>query len=181
MAVTFGVLMLVCGLLAITSPLYAGVSVTLFVGAYLLVGGISACVVACRAGAFGKGLVIFLIGAITALVGYYLLFQPLSGLAAITLVLAVYFLTTGIFELVAAFQARPAAGWAWLLVNAIVTFLLGLMIWRQFPLSGAWAVGILFGIKLILSGWWLMGVGRGLRSAAQQAAAQQSQRTTEQQ
>jgi uncharacterized membrane protein HdeD (DUF308 family) len=45
------------------------------------------------------------------------------------------------------------------------------MIWRQFPLSGAWAVGALFGIKLILSGWSLIFIGRSVRGAANDVTA----------
>ena len=81
------------------------------------------------------------------------------------------FIVTGIFELVSAFQIRPAEGWGWMLFNAIVTLLLAIMIWRQFPFSGAWAVGILFGAKLILSGWSLIFIGRSVRVAAKAAAA----------
>jgi uncharacterized membrane protein HdeD (DUF308 family) len=92
-------------------------------------------------------------------------------LASITLFLAAYFLVTGIVELVGAFQIRPAEGWGVMLFNGIVTLLLGIMIWRQFPLSGAWAVGILFGVKMILGGWSLIFMGRGVSSVAKEAAA----------
>lgn len=57
-----------------------------------------------------------------------------------------------------------------MLFNGIVTLLLGIMIWSEFPLSGAWAVGILFGVKLILSGWSLIFIGRSVRAAAKAAA-----------
>ena len=43
-------------------------------------------------------------------------------------------------------------GWGWLLFAGIVSVLLGVMLWSQFPLSGIWALGILVGIKLIFSG-----------------------------
>ena len=89
----------------------------------------------------------------------------------ITLFLSAYFIVTGIFELVGAIQIRPAAGWGWMLFNAIVTLLLGLMIWRQFPLSGAWAVGVLFGAKLIFSGTSLIIIGRAVRGAAKDVVA----------
>jgi uncharacterized membrane protein HdeD (DUF308 family) len=60
-------------------------------------------------------------------------------------------------------QLRPADGWGWTLFNGIVTLLLGLMLWRQFPLSGAWAVGILFGIKMLFSGMALVIIGRSVK------------------
>ena len=135
------------------------------------IGGIAQCILAFRAGAFGKGLLIFVVGALTAAVGFYLINQPLAGLAAITLFLAAYFVVTGIFELISAFQIRPSDGWGVMLFNGIVTLLLGIMIWSDFPLSGAWAVGILFGVKLLLSGWSLIFIGRSVRVAAKTAAA----------
>lgn len=169
LAVIVGIIMLICGFLAVGSPMVAGVSVTMFVGAMLIVGGIAQCFLAFKAGAFGRGLLIFIVGALTAVAGFYMLNQPLAGLASITIVLAAYFVVTGISELIGAFQARPADGWFVMLVSAIVTLLLGIMIWRQFPFSGGWAVGVLFGVKLIFSGITLIFIGRGVRGVAKDA------------
>jgi len=169
LAVVIGAIMLICGFMAVGSPLGAGLSVTIFVGAMLAVSGIAQCFLAFKAGAFGQGLMILIIGALTAIAGFYLMSTPLVGLASITLFLAAYFIVTGVFDGVAAFQVRPAAGWRWMLFNAIVTLLLGLMIWRQYPLSGAWALGVLFGIKLIFSGWSLIFLGRAGKKIASTA------------
>ena len=164
-AVITGVILLLCGLLAVAAPLAAGVSITILVGLLLTAGGIGQCLLALRAGAFGKGLLVFLIGGLTIIAGVFMLTQPLEGLEAITLFLAAYFLATGIFELIAAMQMRPTAGWGWMLLNGVVTLVLGLVIWRQFPLSGAWAVGVLFGLKLMMGGWWLVLLGRSAGNA----------------
>jgi uncharacterized membrane protein HdeD (DUF308 family) len=171
LAVIMGIIMVICGILAIGSPFAAGLSVTMFVGIMLAIGGIAQCILAFRAGAFGAGLMIFVVGALTAAAGFYLFNHPLAGLAAITLLLAAYFVVTGIFELISAFQIRPADGWGLMLFNGIVTLLLGAMLWSDFPLSGAWAVGILFGVKLLLSGWSLIFIGRSVRAVAKAAAA----------
>ena len=42
-----------------------------------------------------------------------------------------------------AFQIRPVKGWGGVAFSGILSMLLGFMIWKQFPLSGAWAIGIL--------------------------------------
>jgi uncharacterized membrane protein HdeD (DUF308 family) len=170
-AVIVGILMVICGILAIGSPLVAGMSVTVVVGVMLLIGGIAQCFLAFQAGAFGKGLLIFVMGLLTAVAGFYLFNQPLAGLASITLILAAYFVVTGIAELIGAFQIKPAEGWGTMLLSGIITLVLGIMIWRQFPVSGAWAVGVLFGIKLLVGGWTLIFLGRGVRSAAKEAEA----------
>ena len=65
-----------------------------------------------------------------------------------------------------AFQVKPNAGWGWALFNGIMSVILGAMIWSQFPLSGAWAIGILIGARLIFSGWTLIMFGMTARSAA---------------
>ena len=166
LTVVCGVILIVAGLLAIMSPLVAGLSLTIMVGAMLAVSGIGQCFLAFRAGAFGQGLMVLIIGVLMAFAGLYMMTQPLSGLASITLILVAYLVATGLFEIIAALQIRPAQGWGWELFNGIVTLLLGVMLWRQFPLSGVWAIGILFGVKMILSGWGLIFLGRNVGKIA---------------
>jgi uncharacterized membrane protein HdeD (DUF308 family) len=43
-------------------------------------------------------------------------------------------------------------GSSWVLVDGIITLLLGLMIYLQWPSSTAWAIGILVGVSMIISG-----------------------------
>ena len=60
--------------------------------------------------------------------------------------------TTGPRTIAAGLQRRPGSGWGWMLTGGVVSIGLGVMIWSQFPLSGAWAIGILVGIKLLFIG-----------------------------
>jgi uncharacterized membrane protein HdeD (DUF308 family) len=53
-----------------------------------------------------------------------------------------------------------------MLFGGIVSILLGIMMWRQFPLAGAWAIGILLGIKLFFVGLIMVTTGSTLRSLA---------------
>jgi uncharacterized membrane protein HdeD (DUF308 family) len=167
LTVTCGVILIVAGFLAIMSPLVAGLSLTIMVGAMLAVSGIGQCFLAFKAGAFAQGLMVLIVGVLMTFAGFYMMTQPLSGLASITLILVAYLVATGLFEIITAFQIRPAQGWGWELFNGIVTLLLGIMLWRQFPLSGAWAVGVIFGIKMIFSGWAFVFIGRAVKQAAQ--------------
>ena len=65
-----------------------------------------------------------------------------------------------------AVQVRPAAGWQSVLANGIITLILGILLWRQFPLSGAWAIGVLFGIKMMFSGLALILIAKGAKQLA---------------
>lgn len=108
----------------------------------------------------------FAIGLLTLLAGFALLAHPLFASGVLTIMLAVYFILDGIGEIAAGVRLRPADGWGWLLFGGIVSLLLGMMIWRQFPLSGLWAVGILLGIKLFFIGLIMVTAGSAVRSIA---------------
>ena len=166
LAVTAGIVLVIMGLLALGSPLVAGLSITIMVGILLTIGGISECALAFKAGAFGRALSMFIVGLLMTLAGLYMLTQPAAGLISLTMILVIYLVLTGIFELVIALQVKPASGWGLLMFNAVVTLLLGIMLWRQFPLSGVWAIGILFGIKMVFSGWALIFIGRSVKKVS---------------
>ncbi|HUO67820.1 MAG TPA: HdeD family acid-resistance protein [Gammaproteobacteria bacterium] len=170
-AIAIGILLLIAGILAIGSPFVTGLAVTVSVGALLVLSGLGQCFLAFQAGAFGRGLLIFLLGLIAVVAGVYMVSQPVSGLASLTLLLAGYFIVTGILTIITALQLRPASGWGWMLANAIVTLLLGVLIWRQWPLSGTWAVGTLFGVQMLMSGFSLLTTGSAVRQVTHAAAA----------
>jgi uncharacterized membrane protein HdeD (DUF308 family) len=162
----FGVIAIILGMLSMMMPGLTGVSVVFFLGWIVLAAGIVRMIWAFQAGSLGKGLLMFAIGLLTLLAGLSLLANPLFASGLLTIMLAVYFILDGIGEITAGIKVRPADGWGWLLFGGIVSLLLGLMIWRQFPLSGLWAVGILLGIKLFFIGLIMVTAGSAVRSIA---------------
>jgi uncharacterized membrane protein HdeD (DUF308 family) len=163
-ALTAGIVMIVFGFVAVAAPFVTGLAITVIVGFTLLVSGASQCALAFRAGAFGHGLLMFLIGLVTLIAGFFLVTRPVAGLASITLFLAAYFLATGVLAIVAGFHLRPVKGWGIMLANGIVTLILGFLIWRQWPVSGIWALGVLFGVQLMMSGASLLAVRSAVRA-----------------
>ena len=81
-----------------------------------------------------------------------MLMHPLLGVLSLTLVLAVFLLFEGILELVLYFQIRRTAHSGWILLDGVITLLLGLLIWVHWPSSSVWVIGTLIGISLIFSG-----------------------------
>jgi len=54
--------------------------------------------------------------------------------------------------------------WGWSLASGIISVMLGVMIYRQWPASGLWVIGMFVGIELIFNGWtWIM-LSMGLRA-----------------
>ena len=161
-----GIIVLILGTLSIMSPLVAGTAVATLVGVLLVAAGITRVLWAFKAETFGRGALAFLLGGVTAFAGVVTLVRPLVGLASLTMVLAVYFVVDGIFSIFASFQLKPATGRGWAVFDGIITLLLGAMIWRQWPLSGQWAVGVLVGVRLIMAGWAMIFLGSAIRGVS---------------
>jgi uncharacterized membrane protein HdeD (DUF308 family) len=161
-----GILTVIFGVLAIASPFITGVAVAIFVGSMLILTGIAQLVHAFKARMWGVGFWGSVIGLLSIAAGLYMMIRPGVGLVALTMLLTIYFLVDGVSEIIAAFRLKPDLGWGWLLFNGIIAVLLGIFIWRQWPASGAWAIGILVGVHILMSGWTMIILGTGARSVA---------------
>jgi uncharacterized membrane protein HdeD (DUF308 family) len=137
-----------------------------FVGFLLLFTGIMRIVYAFKSGQWGSGIWGTIIGLLGAVAGLLLIFRPMVGLLTLTLLLAIYFFVDGISEIIAAFKIKPDPGWGWVLFNGVIALLLGIMIWRQWPVSGAWAIGVLVGVHILMTGWTMIILGTGARRIA---------------
>jgi uncharacterized membrane protein HdeD (DUF308 family) len=81
----------------------------------------------------------------------------------LTLLVAAGLLVGGILRIVLSVVER-FDGWGWVLLNGLVSILLGTAIWRQWPLSGLWVIGLFVGIEMLLGGLsWVM-LGLAVRS-----------------
>ena len=162
---TYGVIAIILGMLAMLAPGFTGLSIAMLLGGLVLISGIVRMIWAFQSGSLGRGLWMFAIGGLTLLCGIALLAHPLFASGVLTIVLAVYFIADGISEIAVGF-GRLEDGGGWLLFGGIVSVLLGGMIWAQYPLSGAWAMGTLLGIKLFFVGLAMINGGSAVRAMA---------------
>ncbi|HUJ94816.1 MAG TPA: HdeD family acid-resistance protein [Terriglobales bacterium] len=151
-SIVWGVLLVVCGLLAIASPGIASIAVTVAIAWILIFAGVVHMVLAFSAhkasGFFWK----FLVGVAYVFFGGYLLWHPLLAVASLTLVLASLFLVEGVLDILLYAKIRSQSGSGWVLVDAIATLLLGGLIYVHWPSSSAWALGTLVGVSMLISG-----------------------------
>jgi uncharacterized membrane protein HdeD (DUF308 family) len=151
-SIGLSVLMILAGLLAIAVPQAAGIAVNLLVAWLLVFSGAAHLVFAWHTRTTGGFLWELLVGILYIFVGCYLLFRPVTGLASLTLALAIYLFAEGVLELILSFRLRPMPGSRWLLFDGIITLILALMIWRTWPSSTEWVIGTLVGISMVFSG-----------------------------
>jgi uncharacterized membrane protein HdeD (DUF308 family) len=166
-----GVVEIVVGILAILSPLIAGLSIALIVGIAFLVGGGARIFEAFRADSFGAGALTFLWGVLIVCAGFYLVQRPGLALVSLTLVVAFVLFTDGIMRIIISFHMKPVQGWGWMLVGGLLSVALALMVWAQFPVSAAWLVGTLAGVSLLSNGMTVFSVAGAARKVAGVAAA----------
>ncbi len=151
-SIVWGVSLIILGMLAIASPMIAAVAVNALIAWLIVLAGVVHLVVAFHSREAGSVIWRLLVGLAYICFGGYLIARPAVGVVSLTLVLASLFLVEGIFNIVQYFRAPSALRSGWFLIDGIVTLLLGLMIYMQWPSSSAWAIGTLVGVSLIFSG-----------------------------
>ena len=151
-SIVWGVLLIIFGGLAIASPMLAAFAVNVFLAWLIMLAGIVHLMAAFHTHRAGSLIWKLLVGVAYIAFGIYLILHPVLGVEALTLVLAVLFLVEGVLDIILFFKMRAMAGSAWVLFDGIVTILLGLLIYLGWPSSSAWAIGILVGVSMIISG-----------------------------
>ena len=144
--------MLICGFLAICLPLASGIGLAIVFGWLILLVGVWHLIFAFRSGSFGGVLWQLLLAILYCAAGITILVRPLAGLAFLTLVLAIFMLIEGVFEIALYFSIRRSPNAGWVLFDGFVTLIIAMLIWAHWPLSATWFLGTLVGISLIFSG-----------------------------
>jgi uncharacterized membrane protein HdeD (DUF308 family) len=151
-----GLVSVVIGVLAIVYPEIATWKVVVVLGVLLVIAGIAQVVHAVLVRNL-RGVALHLLGAaLYLIVGLFILEDPDRAAVVLTLLLAAAFFVGGglriVFSLADAFPA-----WPWVLLNGVVNLILGVLIWRGWPESSLWVIGLFVGIDLLFHGWsWIM-------------------------
>ena len=111
------------------------------------------------------------LGALYVAAGLFFIMRPLLGLGSLTLVLSVLFIAEAILLIALYGRWHKATRSPLLIVQAVVTLLVGLMIWMGWPSSAVWAIGTLVGINLMMTGIAILMQRSGSRAATPGAPA----------
>jgi uncharacterized membrane protein HdeD (DUF308 family) len=151
-SMVWGILMIICGVLAIAMPFASSVGIVIVLAWLILFAAVCHLVFAFQSQSIGGFLWQVLLAIVYGCAGVYMLMHPLLGVISLTLLLAIFFLVEGVVEIIFYFKISGAANAGWVLFDGIVTLILGLLIWRRLPSSSVWVIGTLVGISLIFSG-----------------------------
>lgn len=147
-----GILFLILGVAALMIPVVFSLTFEWMVGWFFLIGGgiqLIRCIQSNGAPGYWW---LILSSLFSMLFGVLLVFQPFEGVAALTLVIAVYFLAEGLVKIFFAFQLRAFTHWWWILFNGLCSLAIALIVFTGWPFTAMWFIGTLLGVYLIING-----------------------------
>ena len=150
-----GVLLILAGAFACIYFFYSTIVVTYYIGALLLIGCFFFGASAFFARKWTTALFDVLVAALYLVASIVTFRQPLQAAGVLTLVLSIMYIFQGIMRIFASIAiARVSRGWMFL--NGLVTLLVGIMVFAQWPSSALWLLGILIGIDMLFGGLTLL-------------------------
>jgi uncharacterized membrane protein HdeD (DUF308 family) len=136
-----GIVQIIAGTWSVGFAFSATLASVMTLGVLLIIAAGSQMAAALLARDWDGFLLFLLLAFLYAVAGLLTLQHPLLAAEGLPLTLAALFLVVGLFRIAVALVDHVLY-WGWLLLNGVVTVLLGLAIWQQWPESGLWAVGI---------------------------------------
>jgi len=115
-----------------------------------------------------SGFLLDLFGAVVVIAaGVMLLRRPLASVLAVTMVLALYFIISGIAETIGGFAGKYRTT-AWAIVDGVISIALGVVLLASWPVSGIWFLGLAVGVKLLFLGAGLISLAMIARSISKE-------------
>jgi uncharacterized membrane protein HdeD (DUF308 family) len=146
-----GIALAVLGVCCLAFNVIATVTTVLVFGWLLLISGVFQLVQAFRAGRW-SGFPLYLLSALfRGFTGFLLIRFPVIGAEALTVVLASFFIVTGLFRAIASAMLKFPR-WGWVVFSGATAVVLGFLVLAQMPVSGVWFIGFVIGVDLIFDG-----------------------------
>ena len=93
-----------------------------------------------------------------------MVWRPVVAAEIFTLLIGAFFLVAGLFQLITPFIVS-LPDWGWHALNGLITFVLGILMLAQWPVSGLWVIGLFLGIEFVFYGIAWIAMALKLRSS----------------
>lgn len=151
-----GIVLILLGAAIISSSYYATIFSVILFGILLLFAGVVQIFQAFVSLKWSGLFLSLFLGVLYIVTGFLCMGKPQTAAISITLWIAALCFVVGLFKMLSSVIIRFEQ-WGWVFFNGLVTFLLGWMIYADWPVSGLWVIGLFIGIDLILAGWsWII-------------------------
>lgn len=151
-----GLALVVLGGLAAVYSYASTIFSVMYLGAFAVFVGVVELVRAFKVKLWGSFFLHIFLSVLYLVAGFYLFMNPSMNALALTLLMAIFFVVAGVLKMVFAFF-KDTPHKLWVFVSGLVSLLLGILLWRQWPVSGTWAIGLFVGIDVMFVGFtWIM-------------------------
>lgn len=170
--IALSVLMILTGIIAIALPGISSVTFTLILGWLLLFNGIVRIVKAFQSKPIRGFWFSLIVGVLYVIAGLVVVFNPVEAVLALTWLFGFMLIFEGVVTIVSAFVNKTGSQLSWLLVlDGVITLILGILVLSQWPVSAVWLIGLYIGISILLSGLSLLMIALSTRRRLSQTEA----------
>lgn len=161
-----GLAMSLLGIAALIFPAISTLTAALFAGWMLFLFGVIVFSGAFSIHGTGPFFGAMLLGLLSIAAGAFLIFNPLAGAVALTLVIGLLLMLQGTSEIYFAFEMRPHTGWSAMLLSGLASALVALLIVAGWPGISLIALGVLLGVNFLSTGLGYIFISRALKPSA---------------
>jgi len=181
--IALGILMIVLGIVGLGMAYWLTIAAVIWFGILAIIAGVAQLIDVIHHRGWKAIVWQVLIGLVYVIAGVFMVLLPVNAAFVLTIVIAASLVAAGILRLVLAFTARGAGAGAkvWLVISAIVSVVLGVLLWGTVTPPGAealatpegqlawlrswgWVIGLFVAIELIAQGIAMLTLGLAVRS-----------------
>ncbi|MEM8667311.1 MAG: HdeD family acid-resistance protein [Planctomycetota bacterium] len=157
-----GGLLIAAGIFAISASFITTLFSMVLMGWLMIFAGISVMINAFQCKQWGGFFLDLLMGILYTVVGFMIVGNPGATAVALTLIVAIFLLIGGLSRIVLSIMMRFPNG-GLLLLHGVISLVLGISIWQNWPLSGLWVIGLFVGIEMLFTGLTLLMMGLSVK------------------
>jgi uncharacterized membrane protein HdeD (DUF308 family) len=150
----WGIALIIFGVIAISIATFTSLALIITLGILIIISGVVFVIDTFKVwwhkwNGFFPTLIIAILYLV---VGIMLLTHPVLGAMSLTLLLGSFYIILGIFRIISSVTLKLPR-WGWVLVNGIITLILGLLIVAHWPMWSLFILGLFVGIDMVVTGW----------------------------
>jgi len=160
-----GVLLLAGGALSLFLPVFSEFAASTIFGVVLMAIGIVKIVQSLKVKSWAGFVWQELAGVVELVGGIMIYLNPLKGVLAITLLIAIVVFVHGFLQIALAIKIHPTKGWYWFAVSGLIAWMPSAALFLKWPLTRELASGSIAGIALLIAGLAYVGIAFSTRNA----------------
>ena len=149
----FGILSLILGIIGTFMSVAVTMASMMIFGILFIVAGVVFLIDSFSAPEWKGRLWGLLISLLYVAGGIVMVMYPAGSATWFTLFIAAFLIMIGVTRIFMGFRVKDLiSSWGWMVFSGILSIILGMMIYAEWPVSGLWVIGLFISVELIMQG-----------------------------